>query len=100
MAMYEVFLSDDALAELDEIYGYILFSLKEPGTAIALTDEIERSILSLRQMPFRFPERTIGLYAKKGYRQLLVKNYLVIYRIDEAMKQVVVLTIRYVRSNF
>lgn len=98
--MYDVFLSDNALAELDEIYGYISFSLKEPNSAATLIDEIERSILSLRQMPYLFPERMIGLYAKKGYRQLLVKNYLVIYRIDESLKQVIILTVRYVKSNF
>ena len=100
MEPYEVLLSDNALSALDEIYGYISTSLKERDTAVALVEEIERAILSLRQMPFRFPERMNGLYARKGYRQMLVKNYLVIYRVDKEKRQVIILTVRYAKSNF
>ena len=39
-------------------------------------------------------------YADCGYRQLLIENYTVIYRIDEAQKQVIVVTVRYSPSNF
>ncbi|MCI8891665.1 MAG: type II toxin-antitoxin system RelE/ParE family toxin, partial [Eubacterium sp.] len=35
-----------------------------------------------------------------GYRQLLVENYTVIYRIDEAKKQVIIVTVRYSPGNF
>lgn len=100
MEAYEVLLSGQALTELDDIYGYISSSLKEPDMAVALVDEIERSVLSLRQMPYRNPERKNGVYADKGYRQLLVKSYLVIYRVDETKKQVIVLTVRYAKSEF
>ena len=100
MVPYKVFLSNGAKDELDDIYGYIASSLKEPGTAAALVDEIERAILSLKLAPYRNPEREIGLFARKGYRQLLVKNYLVVYRVDEENKQVVIMTIRYAKRNF
>ena len=100
MVPYKIFLSNGAKEELDEIYGYIASALKEPGTAAAMVDEIETAILSLKQMPYRYPERQIGLFARKGYRQLIVKNYLVIYRVDEENHQVVVLTIRYAKRNF
>ena len=30
----------------------------------------------------------------------MVKNYIVIYRIDEAHKQVLIVTVRYARSSF
>ena len=99
METYEVLLSEIALSEIDEIYGYISGVLKEPDIAVSLADEIERSILSLRQIPYRFPERTVGIYANKGYRQMLVKNYLVIYRVDERKKQVIILTVRYAKRD-
>ena len=57
-------------------------------------------ILSLDSMPYRCPERRIGAYAHKGYRQLLIKNYVIIYRVNEEKKEVVVVTIRYARSHF
>lgn len=51
-------------------------------------------------MPRRCPERKTGAYAGKGYRQLLIKNYTAIYRIDEEHRTVVVVTVRYSPSQF
>lgn len=71
-----------------------------PETALGMVDKIEKEILSLEEMPYRFPERKTGAYANKGYRQLFVGNYTVIYRIDEKRRQVIVITIRYSPSQF
>ncbi|MCI8877000.1 MAG: type II toxin-antitoxin system RelE/ParE family toxin [Lachnospiraceae bacterium] len=40
-----------------------------------------------------------GRYAGKGYRQLLIDNYIVIFRINEADKTVYVVTIQYQGRN-
>lgn len=73
---------------------YIAQTLLVPETALGMVDKIEKEILSLEEMPYRFPERKTGAYANKGYRQLFVGNYTVIYRIDEKRRQVIVITIR------
>ncbi len=100
MEKYKVKITNNALNDLDEIYTYIAENLQEPVVAFNLIDRIEDEVLSLAQMPYRCPERRIGQYANKGYRQLLVKNFTVIYRIDENSKHVIVVTIRYSRSLF
>lgn len=100
MDKYEVKLLGRALRDLDEVYGYIAKTLLEPGTAENLLNEIESEIFSLEQMPYRCPERRKGAYANKGYRQLLVRNYTILYRVEESKKQVVIVTVRYSRSNF
>ena len=100
MDKYEVKLVSRALRDLDGIYGYIAQNLQEPDTASNLLDEIEKQILSLEYLPFRCPERRIGVYAGKGYRQLLVQNYNIIYRVDEAKKVVLIVTVRYSKSSF
>ena len=97
---YEVCLMNQALQDLDEIYGYIARNLQEPGAAAELLDALESEILSLEYLPYRRSERRTGSFANSGYRQLMVKNYIVIYRIDEAHKQVLVVTVRYARSSF
>ena len=84
---YEVRLMNQALQDLDEIYGYIASNLQEPGVAAELLDALESEILSLEYLPYRCSERRTGSFANSGYRQLMVKNYIVIYRIDEAHKQ-------------
>lgn len=100
MGNYNVKLLSRALEDLDKIYAYIASNLHELGTAENVLDLLEEEILSLESMPYRFPERRTGSYANRGYRQLMVKNYAVIYRVDEAQKQVIVVTVRYARRQF
>lgn len=100
MDKYEVRLLNRAIQDLDDIYGYIARTLAEPGTATELIDTLESEILSLEYLPYRCPVRRGGAYAKDGYRQLMVKNYIVIYRVNEAEKQVIIVTVRYARSSF
>ncbi len=100
MDKYSVKLMNRALQDLDNIYSYIAKTFLEPGTAAAIAEEIENEIFSLDHMPYRCSERRHGVYANRGYRQLFVKNYTVIYRVDETNKQVLVVTVRYSASDF
>ena len=100
MDNYSVKLMSRALRDLDKIYDYIAHTLVEPGTDLKLAERIENAIFSLETMPYRCPERRRGAYAYRGYRQLLVENYTVIYRIQESEKQVIVVTVRYSSSEF
>lgn len=100
MDKYKVKFLGKALRDLDGIYAYIAKSLSEPTTALNLVNDLESEILSLEVMPYRCPERRRGAYAGRGYRELFVKNYTVLYRIDETKKLVIIVTIRYSRSSF
>lgn len=75
-------------------------TLLEPGIAFSLLGRIEEQIYSLEQMLYRCPRRKSGIYANRGYRQMLAENYTVIYRIDEMKKQIIIVTVRYTPSNF
>ena len=97
---YQVKMFDRAYRDLDGIYDYISNTLLEPGIALNIVDEIESAILSLDTMPHRCPERKIGIYANKGYRQLFVGNYTALFRINEERKIVMVVTVRYSSSQF
>lgn len=97
---YSVKLMSRALRDLDGIYQYIAKTLLEPEIALRYVDEIEEEILSLEQFPHRCATRKTGAYANKGYRQLFVKNYTVVFRIDEGKKTVIVVTVRYSASQF
>lgn len=100
MDKYNISLTTRALRDLDDIYVHIAQTLLVPETALRLVDKIEKEILSLENMPYRFPERKTGAYANQGYRQLFIDNYTVIYRINENHKQVIIVTIRYTPSQF
>ena len=93
-------ISPRAYQNIDDIYEYIAKDLFATQTAMNLVDKLEKAILSLETMPQRFAKRQVGAYANRGYRQLFVKNFTVIYRIDETAKKVFIITVRYSKSNF
>lgn len=100
MVNYIVKLLPKAYQDIEQIYKYISESLEEKEIALKLIDNIQNTIFSLEKLPYRGTERKIGVFSNKGYRQLFYENFNIIYRIDEEKKYVVIVTIRYSRSNF
>lgn len=84
---YTVKLLPRAYRDLDGIYEYVAETLIEPGIAAKLIDSLEEAILSLESMPQRGALRKKGAYANKGYRQLFVGNFTVVYRVAEAKRR-------------
>lgn len=84
---------------MDGIYTYIAVNLLEPETALNMIDELEKAIFSLEQLPERGAIRCVGVYANGDYRQLFVKNYVIIYRVLKEEKEVHIVTVRYIPSN-
>jgi len=88
-----------ARRDLDEIFTKIYIEF-ERDTANSLLDELEEKIKTLESMPFRGSLRKIGIFANQGYRQLFVKNFSIVYKVDIQLNQVVIITIRYSKSDF
>ena len=99
MDKYKIKIYPRAVRELDSIYEYIVVEKLTPEYAKAQTDRIKQAILNLSTFPQSHQERSEGRYAGKGYRQLLIDNYLAVFRIDEPAKTVYVVTIQYQGRN-
>ena len=95
MDKYRVMINPRAIRELDNIYEYIANEQLAPENAKGQVDRIKKAILSLDTFPQSHQERDEGRYAGKSYGQLLVDNYIAIFRIDEPHKTVYVVTIQY-----
>lgn len=95
MNKYKVKINPQAIRELDHIYKYIASEKLAPENAKRQPDRIKYAILSLDTFPQSHQERNEGRYARKEYRQLLIDNYIAIFRIDEPRKTVYVVTIQY-----
>lgn len=95
MDKYKVKLSPQAYRDMDGIYAYIALEKLSPANAKGQTDRIWGAIRKLNQFPQSHQERNEGRYAGKGYRQMLVDNYMAIFRIDENTKTVYILTIQH-----
>ena len=99
MKKYSVLLSPRAFRDLKDIYEYIANEKLSKENAKSQTDRIKKAVMGLETMPQSHQERQVGRYARQGYRQLLVDNYLGIFRIDEENNTVYVITIQYQRRN-
>ena len=99
MDKYKVKVNPRAIRELDHIYEYIAKEKLAPENAKGQVDRIKKAVLSLDTFPQSHQERNEGRYARKGYRQLLIDNYIAIFRIDEPQKTVYVVTIQYQGRN-
>lgn len=100
MNKFTVKLLPKAYRDLDQIYRYISENLMENKSALNIIKTIEDSILNLDEFPYRGAVRKVGTYANKGYRQLFIKNFTIVYRIDETNKYVIIITIKYAHSKF
>ena len=96
---YKVKITPRAIRELDNIYKYIAIEKMAPENARGQINRIKKAILGLNTYPQSHQERTEGRYAGKGYRQLLIDNYIAIFRIDKKNKLVYVITIQYQGRN-
>ena len=99
MDKYKVKVNPRAIRDLDSIYEYIANEKLAPENAKGQVDRIKNAILNLNTFPQSHQERNEGRYAGKHYRQLLIDNYIAIFRIDEPHKTVYVVTIQYQGCN-
>ena len=84
---------------MEEIYRYIAIEKQVSENAKAQTDRIWKAIKKLETFLGSHQDRLEGKYAGKGYKQLLVDNYMAIYKIDETEKTVYVITVQYQGRN-
>ena len=99
MDKYNVKLNPRAFRDIDDIYAYIALEKLSPENAKGQTDRIRTALKTLEIFPQSHQERNVGRYAGKKYRQLVIDNYLAIFRIDEETKTVHVVTIQYQGRN-
>ena len=80
---FEVFLTDDAARDLEQLYEYIRRH-DDPGKTDYVLGRIEESLSSLSENPKRgaFPKELSALGIRE-YREIFFKPYRIIYRVRE-----------------
>jgi len=77
MGKYSVEYLPIAIEDLNEIFNYI--ATDDQGAAVTFINEIDTAILQLEDFPEMGATPKIGRLAKKGYKMLVVDEYLVLY---------------------
>ncbi|MDR0311765.1 MAG: type II toxin-antitoxin system RelE/ParE family toxin [Acidobacteriota bacterium] len=92
---YKYKVTHAAADDLDAIDTYISDKLHAPMAAQNLMDEFERNFRSLCDHPYRCELSRNPVLGEKGYRKLVVKNYVALYLVDRAGKLVIIARIFY-----
>lgn len=78
---FQVFLTDDAVRDLEDLYDYIeMHDL--PGNADHVIEQIEKGFSSLSENPQRrtYPKELVAVGLRE-YREIFFKPYRIIYRV-------------------
>lgn len=97
MKIYDIDITDTAIANMDGIYEYIAIELSSPITAQNQYDRIAEAIMSLCNFPERFPIFDVEPEKSRKIRRMSIDNYLVCYVIDK--KTVVIINVLYGASD-
>ncbi len=84
-----------AYSDLDEIDDYISEKLCNPHAAEKLLSDMETSIQRLEQYPMIGPEVEDPYLTSKGYRKLVVRNYLIFYLLNPGRHEVIIMRVLY-----
>lgn len=89
-----------ASEDLEQIYSYIAQKLFAEKEADRLFEKIEYSIMRLKEFPFSCSLVLDTVLKNKGYRKLIVNNYIVFYVVNEEDKLVIIIRILYGAQNY
>ena len=92
---YSVKLTPHAIAQIQRTIAYISNDLLAPEAASSWVDYLEKEISGLDTMPKGHPMVEEEPWKSRGYRKLLVKNFIVYYYVDDTGKTVWVTAVVY-----
>ena len=93
--IFTVEITEQADSDLRAIYEYIAFELQSPENASGQLDRLERSIISLEEMPECYQRYEKEPWYSRGLRIFPVDNYVVCYIADTERYIVTVIRVMY-----
>ena len=97
---YKIFETELALQDLDSILSYIALTLNNPSAASSFADEVQKCYSSLEEMPLMFELCHDPRLHALGYHKAVIKNYVMVYKIEEVEMTVTVLRFFYGRQDY
>lgn len=97
---YKLIVSKEAQKDIDDIVHYIAVELVNPAAAAGFLDDLEKSYHAVVNNPRMYSLCIDTRLSRDGYRKIVIKNYLILYRIDDEAKAVFVVRIIYSGRNY
>lgn len=96
--VYQINYEEDSIEEIAEVYNYI--SKKAPMSAYRLRENIIEYVMKLSDSPRLFAKIDKVDRLKREYRRIIIKNYVILYTIDEVNKTIYISHMYYKRKNY
>ena len=98
--MYTYRITPSAFRDLQEIGDYIAGQLFAPESAAGLLRAIQEAIEAACAYPLSLPRVNDALLKVKGYRKIIVRNYIVFVIADEENRRLDVMRVMYYARNY
>ena len=100
MKTYQVFITDTAFNDMNDIINYIANELFEPHVAEKLLGTFQDAINSLSDVPHRHKIVELAEIMNKTIRMFPIENYIIFYAINEKVGCVDIVRVLYGRRNW
>jgi plasmid stabilization system protein ParE len=97
---YEVIVSTDTDQDIDKIIHYVAVDLANSTAAKLFLNAVLKSYVKLAKNPYIYALCNDQQLQQKGYRKVVIKHYLLLFRIDEPTQTVYVTRAVYSGSNY
>lgn len=92
MDNYQILYTETAIRDMEEKLDYISLNLHDPSLAVTWYQRLRSSIQDqLSSFPKKYSLYSAAPWREKGVRQLLLRNDIVLYSVDESKKEVYIL---------
>ena len=79
--MYKLVFSNYLYEDVESSVNYIKYVLQNPIAAQRLKNEIKRAYKKIKENPFIYPSVPVEHLASKGYRFIMVMNYMLFFKV-------------------
>jgi addiction module RelE/StbE family toxin len=97
---YDIIVYPAAANDMDNIFDYIAKTLSNLTAALGQIDDFESAFERIASHPNSCPKAQSEYIEAKGYRKLVVNNYIAFYLVDDDAKEVHVVRVLYGFMNF
>jgi plasmid stabilization system protein ParE len=97
---YKLSVTELAHEDLSNIISYMAVELSNKPAAVQFIGEVEKCYDRLKENPLIYEECRDPRLKMMGYRKVVVNHYVLIYKIDEKAKTVIVYRFFYGRQDY
>lgn len=98
--VYKIVRTNSYQRDLDGAVGYIVLSLANKAAAISLLNAIEKIYDDLERMPLMYGFCSDPRLRAMKYHKAVIKNYIMVYTVDETAKVVNILRLFHGRQDY